>query len=189
MQMSLILIGLGLVAFLIIAFQRSKVRTPQESMGTFMLTYSAAAEHLRFERISEGIFSQADLQFILKDAPELRGEFVRERRALALQWIAQTRNSLRAIMWVHRISARENSDVSPELELKLALNYGSFLAIAALAETYIWLRGPFASRKLVAGLVGAGNRIRSCSETLLGSIDPLILERMGAGQPGGTRLN
>ena len=177
----------GLIASMVVAFWRSGFPGSHRAGSDMDSSSPAPNEEACSGGVSERIFSQEDHQFITRDAPWLQQEFVRERRQLALQWIAQTRDSLRTIMWLHKVAARMNAEASPKLEFRLALNYGTFLALAAVAEFHIWLRGPFASQGLVARLIVAGNRMRSCSEVLLETIDPVVLREIRAGRIGQIR--
>ena len=118
------------------------------------------------------------MEFLLKEAPSLRQKLLRERRGIALSWIAQKKDAARAVMRLHRAVARTNVALSPGLEFKLAANYFVFLAACGLAEFLVWLRGPFASRKVVSSLITVGDRMRSLSGELLGGLDPVFLEEI-----------
>jgi len=114
----------------------------------------------------------------LKEAPSLRQTLLRERRGIALLWIAQRKDAARAVIRFHRLVARANIALSPVVEFKLAANYLIFLAACALAECLVWLRGPFASRKVVSSLIAVGDRMQSLSGALLGGLDPVLLEEI-----------
>lgn len=171
-------VGLCLLGLLLFLFLRMKAQ-PQDKTDAAVATALLAADAaLWSQRLGDRIFSQVDLEFILKEAPSLRQQLVRERRGIALLWIAQRKDAARAVIHFHRLVARANIALSPVVEFKLAANYFVFLATCALAECLVWLRGPFASRKVVSSLIAVGDRMRSLSEALLGGLDPVLLEEI-----------
>jgi len=170
--------GLSLLGFLIFLFSRMGSHSQDEADQNAAASLLAADAALWAQRLGERIFSQVDLEFILKESPSLRQKLLRERRGIALLWIARRKDAARAVMRLHRLVARTNVALSPGLEFKLAANYFVFLAACGLAEFLVWLRGPFASRKVVSSLITVGDRMRSLSEALLGSLDPVLLEEI-----------
>ena len=170
--------GLGFLGFLLILFLRIGAHSQDKADPTAATSLLAADAALWAQQLGDRIFSQADLEFLLKEAPSLRQKLLRERRGIALSWIAQKKDAARAVMRLHRAVARTNVALSPGLEFKLAANYFVFLAACGLAEFLVWLRGPFASRKVVSSLIAVGDRMRSLSEALLGSLDPVLLEEI-----------
>ena len=170
--------GLGFLGFLLFLVLRMGADYQDEAGPTAAASLLAADAALWAQQLGDRIFSQVDLEFILKEAPLLRKKLLRERRDIALLWIAQRKDAARAVMRLHRAVARANIAISPALEFKLAANYFVFLAACTLAESLVWLRGPLASRKLVSRLITAGDRMRAISEALLESLDPVLLEEI-----------
>ena len=170
--------GLGLLVFLLFLVLRIGAHSQEEADPTAAASLLAEDAALWAQQLGSRIFSQADLEFILKEAPSLRQKLLRERRGIALLWIAQRKDAARAVMRLHRAVARANIAISPALEFKLAANYFVFLAACTLAESLVWLRGPFASRKVVSSLIAVGDRMRSLSGELLGGLDPVLLEEI-----------
>ena len=168
--------GLGLLGLLLVLFLRMGAQPQDRTDAAAATAWLAADAALWAQRLGERIFSQVDLEFILKEAPSLRQKLLRERRGIALSWIAQKKDAARAVMRLHRAVARTNVALSPGLEFKLAANYFVFLAACGLAEFLVWLRGPFASRKVVSSLIAVGDRMQSLSGALLGGLDPVLLE-------------
>ena len=176
--------GLGLLGFLIFLFSRMGSHSQDKADPTAAASLFAADAALLAKQLGDRIFSQVDLEFILKEAPSLRQKLLRERRGIALSWIAQRRDAARAVMRLHRAVARTNVALSPGLEFKLAANYFVFLAACTLTEFLVWLRGPFASRKVVSSLIAVGDRMRSFSEALLGGLDPVLFGKIKNRQAG-----
>ena len=170
--------GLGLLGLLLFPFLRMGDHSPDKSDPAAAASLLAADTTFWPQRLGDRILSQVDLEFISKKAPSLRKEFTRERRRIALSWIAQRRDDAGAVMRLHRAVARVNIALSPGYEFKLAANYFVFVAACTLAECLVWLRGPFVSSKVVSSLITAGDRMRSFSETFLGGLDPALLEEI-----------
>ena len=170
--------GLGLLGLLLVLFLRMGAQPQDRTDAAAATALLAADAALWAQQLGDRIFSQVDLEFILKEAPLLRKKLLRERRDIALLWIAQRKDAARAVMRLHRAVARANIAISPALEFKLAANYFVFLAACTLAESLVWLRGPFASRKVVSSLIAVGDRMRSLSGELLGGLDPVLLEEI-----------
>lgn len=181
--------GLGLVAFLIFSFLRMGSHSQDEADPAAYASLLSADAALGSQQLGDRIFSQADLEFILKEAPSLRQQLLRERRGIALLWVAQRRNAARAVIRFHRLVARENVALSSGVELKLAVNYFAFLTACGLAEFLVWLRGPFAFRKAISSLLAVGDRMRFLSEAFLGGLDPVHLEKIRSRHAGQSQAN
>jgi len=181
--------GLGLLGFLLFLVLRVGAHSQDEADPAAAASLLAADAALWAQQLGDGIFSQVDLDFILKEAPSLRQQLLRERRGVALSWIAQRRDAASAVMRFHRLVARTNVALSPGLEFKLAANYFVFLAACTLAEFLVWLRGPFASPKVVASLIAVGDRMRSLSGALLGGLDPVFLEEIRNRRAGQSQVS
>ena len=185
MILALILIatGLGLVGLLIFLSSREGVHCSYQADPTLVSLLDAGGT-LNSQRLAERIFSKADLEFILREAPSIQQELLRERRGIALYWIGQSRNSARAIMRFHTRISRIQTTLRPGLEFKLAANYYAFLAACLLAEFSIWLWGPSVSRKIIPTLMATGDRMRLVSEALFGRFDPVFQEKIRNRQSG-----
>ena len=187
MMAILIFITTGLVLLGVVI--RFLSRTRFQSDDDFNLNTAASllsADNVLWTRqMGERIFSQLDLDFVMKDAPLLRRRLVRERRSVALCWIAQRKAAATAIMRYHQLAARSNADLSPGLEIKLAANYLGLLAACRLAQFVVLLRGPFTSGKMASGIIAVGERMTSMSYALLGTLDAGSLDEMRNG-PAGT---
>ena len=157
--------GLGLLGLLRVLFLRIGSQPQDRTDAAAATALLAADAALWAQQLGDRIFSPVDLEFILKEAPSLRQTLLRERRGIALLWIAQRKDAARAVIRFHRLVARANIALSPVVEFKLAANYLIFLAACALAECLVWLRGPFASRKVGSSLIAAGERMRPLSQT------------------------
>jgi hypothetical protein len=134
------------------------------------------------------IFSPQDWEYIsTHTSPQIQRRFERERRAIALAWLRQTRGQVGRLMVVHRRIARQSVSLSPAVELRLAAHYFVFLLACDLLLGLIWLRGPLHAGRLVGRTVGASERLCALLQALLASIDPARLARVkspGTGRSG-----
>jgi hypothetical protein len=185
MILALIIIAtcLGLMGLVIFLYTRVGAHCRSQADSTLPSLLEAGAT-LSSLRLAERIFSQVDLEFILREPPSIQQELLRERRDIALFWIRQSRNAARAIMRFHRLISRTQAALRPELEFRLAANYVALLAACLLAELSVRLWGPSVSRKIIPRLLATGDRMRLVSEALLGNFDPGFLEEVPNSQSG-----
>ena len=170
--------GFGLLGLLVAVFSRMGTHFPSDVDPAANAVWFRGEAALSSQRVGRRIFSREDFDFVLREAPWLRKELLRERRALALSWLAQRRNSVRCILQVYPAAARASKNLVPANELKLALNYFAFIVICAVAEGVIWLRGPFTASRMISSIIVVGDRMRSFSEGSLKTLDPALLERL-----------
>ncbi len=111
----------------------------------------SALESLRFELLPpatvDSLFSRDDWDFVHRAAPSrIQRLFLRERTALVLLWLAETRRQMTGLMKLHRRAARSLKDIKPETEARLALRYAAFLIGCDLLRLAVFLWGPFRVR-------------------------------------------
>jgi len=129
-----------------------------------------------FERpslvLADRIFSSQDWDFVRREASyELQREFQRERKRVALLWLKQTRREAARLMKFHRRTIRHNIDVNPSVEIRLAVNYLSFLFLCSVLQVLIRVRGPFRTRRIVGRAFGVANELWSVSERLISGLN------------------
>lgn len=90
-----------------------------------------------------------------------------ERRALAIYWLRHTRHQVRKLMSFHVRSVRRHVDLSPGLEIQLALNYVAFLIAYRLVMGLFYIRNPFHVRRVVNYIAAASMQLCFISERLL----------------------
>ncbi len=119
----------------------------------------------------ERILDPRDLDFVHKEsATETVKLFKRERRALAISWLQQTRREVSRLMSYHVAVVRENINLRPALEMKLALQYVRFLVTYELILGVFYIRDPFRVRQAIDYVTGATAQLCSVSEKLLSSV-------------------
>ena len=168
MALIFIAVGLGLLGFLILLLSRMGPAPEGWDCSSSPASLLPEDDANWTQALGERLFSRTDLEFISKEAPLLQPVLLRDRRAIALSWICRRRATATALMRFHREIARSHADLSPALEIRLEASYLMFLAACGLAQSVIWLRGPFASRKMVSGIMAVGDRVKSLSARIIG---------------------
>ena len=126
--------------------------------------------------LAERIFAPQDWDYLRSTAaPEIQRTFLRERKALALTWLRQTRSSLARIMQAHRRAARMHADLQPGQELRLAYQYAIFLSAYSFLYSLVLLRGPFAARSMVTSARSIADRMTMLSGQATAGLDAIAL--------------
>jgi hypothetical protein len=131
----------------------------------------SALDLLRFELLPVAtvdiLFSRADWDFVRRTASrQVEHMFLRERTALALLWLEETRKQMGGLMKMHRHAARSLKDVRPEIETALALRYFVFLMNHELLRWAVLLCGPFRVRSVVVHSASSARGLCSAFEKL-----------------------
>jgi hypothetical protein len=145
-------------------------------------TVSRSEEHgdlavEEFERpsliLADRIFSSQDWDFVRREASyQVQREFQRERKRIALLCLQQTRRDAVRLMKFHRRTIRHNIEVSPNVEIRLAVNYLSFLFLCSVLQVLIRAIGPLRTRKIVGRAFGVANELWSVTERLMSGLNP-----------------
>ncbi len=152
--LAIILLGILILVFALrLAFQSSTPRAKSPSVT--MEEYANAREALDSVFVEaaaiERIFSIEDMDFISRSgSPKVQRLFLRERKALAIQWLRKTQRQVAQLMDIHLRLAGYTNAPSSRLELKLAARYFAFQATSYFLLLLLWLRGPFKARPVVA---------------------------------------
>jgi hypothetical protein len=122
------------------------------------------------------IFAPDDLDFVSRTGiPEVRRFFLKEREALALQWLRTTRKQIGHLMDLHLKMASYTYEPSPRFEFKLTVNYLYFIFASHVLLVFLWLRGPFEVARTVTYTFRATEYFCSVVGLRLESINPLKL--------------
>jgi hypothetical protein len=116
----------------------------------------------------ERIFSAEDSEFICRSStPQVQRLFLKERKALAVQWLRKTQKQVAQFMDLHLRLAGFTEKPSPRFELELTAKYVIFIVVSYLLLLLLWLRGPFKARRVVGYTCGvAGYFCAICSVRL-----------------------
>ena len=122
------------------------------------------------------ILAEDDVAFIKKNgASSLQQLFLSERKKLLLFWLRTTRKRVKRLMDVHLKLASYTHEPSPQVELRLTLDYVSFLLVSSSTLLLIWLFGPFAMVRIVNHMAYASDHFASAFGFRLGDVDPVKL--------------
>jgi hypothetical protein len=89
------------------------------------------------------IFSGQDFAFVSGlESPDLKGQFLRERSAVALVWVRQTTVAIRRIMSRHLEASRLSEDVEFAMEARIFLQYAQLRLMCGALFLLIGLVGP-----------------------------------------------
>ena len=114
------------------------------------------------------IFDPTDRDFVLSIVNrEITETFLAERKRLALAWLRATRKALVRFMRLYRLTARDAKELCLGAELKLALDYLSFLVLCDFLIALIWLRGPYSTTRLVRVTTWLAGRLRAAATQIL----------------------
>jgi hypothetical protein len=97
--------------------------------------------------IAKWVFSHADWVYAAKEPPAIKRLFIRERRALALNWLRLIRQRAALIIFYYRIYLPNPRSID---RLKLMSNYALFLSVLAALFLLIRFGNPIHSSKLAA---------------------------------------
>jgi hypothetical protein len=101
------------------------------------------------------IFSSEDMEFIAQSSThKVQHLFLKERKALAIQWLRKTQKEVAQLMDIHLRLAGYTIEPSPRFELQLTAKYVAFFVASHILLLLLWLRGPFKAKRIVGYTVG-----------------------------------
>jgi len=109
--------------------------------------------------IGDRICSEDDWQFIQLHAPELKSEFLRDRKDLLLNWLRNVRCATAESVRAYRTAVSVDAAVNPIVEIRIAASYTSFVVLCEVAHCIVWCSNPLAARSIIV-------RVRSIAEEL-----------------------
>lgn len=118
-----------------------------------------------------GISNPADLSYIRRKAPRLRGSLVRERRRLARQWLRENRVQLQQLLRLHRLIGRTSEDLKVSVEFQVAGSYLWLQTMLLAAEAVVIIAGPFHARTIGLTTMGAFNHLSSAIAKTVATLD------------------
>jgi len=122
------------------------------------------------------IFAADDMEFICRaGTPKVQRFFLKERKALAVQWLQRTQKLVAQLMDLHLKLASYTYDANPRFEFKLTINYLCFILASNALLAFLWLRGPFQAVRIVSYTLGAAEYFCSVLTLRLEEVDPVKL--------------
>jgi hypothetical protein len=114
------------------------------------------------------VFAREDLIFVSSvGSKRIRRRFLRERKRVALRWVAQVRKQVSSLKRFHSGRSRFYAQVDLRTEIELALSFASLLFVCRLLEAIFYIRGPFAAPRIVGAVIGVAGNICAASERSL----------------------
>ncbi len=176
-------VGLGSLGALALWARRAAApELPAEAAEKAQEVFESVQLDLPSRALAERIFDLQDCHFAKRNLARLdQRQFMRERQAIALAWLSQTRRALQAIMSFHRRAVRGSAQLEPAVEARLALSYLSFVVVYDLLFGLIWLRGPFGARTAISFAANTAEQLSYLSAQALASMDSARLSKIQAG--------
>lgn len=149
----IVILGILILVFgarLVVEASRTRRRSRAVTLEEFASAREALDAVLVETAAIERIFSAEDVEFICRSsAPHVQRLFLKERKALAVQWLRKTQKQVAQFMDFHLRLAGHTQEPSPKFELKLTARYATFFVVSYLLLLLLWLRGPFKARRAV----------------------------------------
>ncbi len=164
------------VLLLVVLVWLLKSRSQTGASGSFEEAEEALII-LRGELLPSGLVARildlADFSFVANEGNnEIRQRFERERKELAISWLRHTRQQVDHLFRFHLRFARQQSDLNPADEFRIAFSYFLFLAAYAALLNSIRLRGPLRARTMVGFTTDVAERVCAATGNLLAKLDP-----------------
>jgi len=169
-------LGIG-IAILILLVLLVQDRVPPDSGGVRLEELPDARVTFEWEvpsvAVAERIFALDDWAFVSGQASRsVQRLFVKERKAIAIGWLRNTRNAVRKIMDFHRRTVRRNANVRPLAEVRLGINYVFFLLAYHVLYGVIWGIGPFRAQSMALQAASRAEEISRLCGTLSARLQP-----------------
>lgn len=179
-----------LVLLLLWASRGARVAANQEEIAGVQEALAALQLAGPPRTLEEKIFAGRDWEFVSKRTPRpIQLEFLNDRKKLALSWLRESRKKVAEVLALHRTAARQWSSLRPAAELGLVVHYLFFLMVYAILFGLIWLRGPFALRRMVSYASELAEQLSISAALLLVELERAYLRpgpgegRQGSGNP------
>lgn len=157
---SFLTIGLLLLIVLILWIRRATVPSRGGDLAEGSQDLTALQLELPPRTLVERIFAPEDWEFVSRQTPpQIQRMFLQERRAIALSWLRLTRRQAASLVDSHLRVVRQNVNLRPAVEIRLAFRYVLFLLESEVLGVLIWLGGPFYSRKMVGYAVSMAHQL------------------------------
>jgi hypothetical protein len=116
----------------------------------------------------ERVFAQGDLRFVSSAAGvNVQQLFLRERKRIALSWVAQVRRQVLSLKQFHSGQSRFYARLDVGTEVVLALSFASLLILCRVLQATFYVRGPYAAPRVVGIAITAAGKVCAASERSL----------------------
>ena len=129
--------------------------------------------------VMERILDPTDLKLVSEQSDrKIRQLFLEERRRLAILWLVHTRQALGRLVRFHRLLVRSDAGLHPTSELRLSVEYVSFIACYWALIALVAVRGPYGTRRAIGVVTGVAADLWESSERILGTVNLDRLQRV-----------
>jgi hypothetical protein len=168
---------LGVVFLALLYFLASRTDVRAEGGAEALLEARHALSSLQTgllpANLVSRIFAQEDLEFVSSVGHrKIRETFLRDRKRLALYWIAQVRKRVLSLWRFYSGQSRCYARLDLRTELTLAINFASLLIVCRVLQAIFYLRGPYAAPRLVGRAVAVAGNVCAVSERSLSFLTP-----------------
>jgi hypothetical protein len=146
-------IFVALAGFFVLLLLSADEKIPREETGERWLAPESGGcrDVLPIGDIASRIFSRQDREFVLRlGSPGLRSIYQKERREVALLWVARISGAVGKIMHEHKLASRYSHNLDAGAEAKLVLQHLRFRLVCGLLTVLIRIFGPHALGDLAA---------------------------------------
>ena len=133
----------------------------------------------------ERVFAKDDLRFVASSAGvKVQEVFLRERKRLALSWIAQVRTQVLSLKEFHSGQSRLYARLDVRTEVAVALSFASLLILCRALQATFYVRGPYAAPRMVGFAIMAAAKVCTVFEHSLGFLPRTSAEVLRRDSPG-----
>ncbi len=133
----------------------------------------------------ERVFAKDDLCFVASAAGvKVQELFLRERKRLALSWVAQVRRQVLSLKDFHSGQSRLYARLDVRTEIGLALSFASLLVLCRVLQATFYVRGPYAAPRMVGVAITAAAKVCTVFERSLAFLPRTPAEVLRNDSPG-----
>lgn len=130
------------------------------------------------------IFAEEDMEFVSRTGTkDVQRFFLRERKALAVQWLRATGKQIAQLMDLHLKLDTYTEEPSPTFEFSLSVNYFCFKFVSNALLLLLWLRGPFEAVKVINYTLRVAEHFCSVFSVRLDKTNPVKLAPTSSARP------
>lgn len=168
-------LGAGLLVLLYFFARRAEVRAEggAEALVEARQALNSLQTALLPPELVVRIFAREDLDFVQRACPaKIQQSFLRERKRIALSWIAHLRKQVLNLRRFHSGQSRRYAQLKFRTEMALALDFATLLVVCRILQAIFYLRGPYAAPKIVGKAIRVADTVCGVSERSLAFLAP-----------------
>jgi hypothetical protein len=180
-------LGVGLLVLLFFLARRTESRA--EGGAQALVQARQALNSLQTGLLPAGlverVFAQDDWGFVSSKAGAgVQRLFLRERKRIALSWVAQVRRQVLSLKDFHSGQSRFYARLDVRTEIGLALSFASLLILCRVLQATFYVRGPYAAPRMVGFAITAAAKVCTVFERSLAFLPRTPAEVLRPNSPG-----